>query len=158
MREHLNSLDTELDRSQFLRMFTLGCFDALITLPISITGVVTNVVGNDSLLTFYQGWTFIHSDWEPVLTSKSVWSTDRMSALSVYWDEWINPFYALVFFALFGLTPDAREGYRRFFRYLRRPFGVTQGDNTEEGFPDVVFQNGRGTNVTATSNASNRYV
>lgn len=158
MREHLNSFDAELDRGQLLRMLALGCFDTFITLPISITGVVTNVVGNDSLLKFYQGWTFIHSHWEPILTPKSVWLTNKMTTLSVYWDEWINPFIAFVFFALFGLTPEARKGYHKLFRFLRRPFSARQGNSVDEGLPDVVFTSGRGTNATAMSNISSRYV
>lgn len=157
MNEHLNSFDAELNQSHIYRVFALGCFDAFITLPITITNLVLNIERTRPLFNFYQGWAYIHSDWEPVLVPKSVWSATNMFVFTVHWDEWINPFFALVFFALFGLTPEARKGYRRFFRFLRRPFNVTQGDKTEEGLPEVVFRNGRGTNATATSNISNRY-
>lgn len=158
MSDHLDSSAAEIDQIEFLRMFALGCFDAFITLPINSMGLVINIVATSPLFTFYQGWTFIHSEWGPVLTPKSLWSTTKFGVFSVYWNEWINPFFALVFFALFGLTPGARKGYRTLFRALRRLFGAKQGGSTEEGLPDVVFKSGRGTNTTATSNVSSRYV
>lgn len=157
MSNHLDSSDTELQASQFFRMFALGCFDAFITLPISIMSLVNNIVVTGPLFQFYQGWTFVHSDWEPLLAPTSAWSTSKWGVVSVYWDEWLSPFFALVFFALFGLTPEARNGYRRFFRFLRRPFGARQGISTEGVWlPDVVFKSGRGTKTTATTNMSSR--
>lgn len=120
--------------------------------------MVTNIVVTVPLFNFYQGWTFIHSNWEPVIIPKSIWSTTKLGVFSVHWDEWINPFFALIYFTLFGLTPEARKGYRKLVCLVWRPFGATQGDGTKEGLPDVVFKSGRGTNSTATSNISSRYV
>lgn len=156
MSEHLDSLDAELKQNEFLRMFALGCFDAFITLPISITLVVTNIVSEGPAFNFYQGWTFIHSDWEPVFVPKSIWSASKWSVVLVNWDGWVNPFYVLVFFALFGLTPEARKRYCNLFHFLGKPFGVRQTESAEESLPDVSFQTGRGTNATVTSNISSR--
>lgn len=147
MSDHLDSFDAELDESQFPRIFALGCFDALLTMPITIMIMVTNIVVTVLLFNFYQGWTFIHSNWEPVIIPKSIWSTTKLGVFSVHWDEWINPFFALIYFTLFGLTPEARKGYRKLVCLVRRPFGATQGDGTKEGLPS-----------TATSNISSRYV
>lgn len=157
MSDHLDSLDVELNHSQFFRMFALGCFDSFITLPISITGTVGNIVSSSPKLVFYQGWTAMHSDWEPIFIPRSIWSTDKLFVFALHWDEWINPFFALVFFALFGLTLGARKGYCKFLCFLVRPFGVRQADHTEESLPDVVFNSGRGTDASATSNISSRY-
>lgn len=155
MSNHLGSFGAELNQSQFFRMFALGCFDSFITLPITFTGLVSNVIGSGPSFNFYQGWTFIHSNWEPVLVPKSIWASFKWSAFSVYWDQWVNPFFALVFFALFGLTPEAREGYRRAFRCISRPFGVQR----EESVKDLpgMFEHGGVTNASATSNVSSRY-
>lgn len=157
MSAHLDSFDAGLNQSYIYRVFALGCFDAFITLPISLINLVISIQLTP-IFYFYQGWTFIHSDWGPFLYSRSMWSTFKWSVFSVRWDEWINPFLALVFFSLFGLTPDARQGYRRLFCFLKRPFGVRQKVSTEEGLPDVAFKSGRGTNTTDTSNVSSRYV
>lgn len=155
MNEHFGSSETELNRSQFFRLFALGCFDSFITLPISFMALVTNIVGSGPLFNFYQGWSLIHSNWGPVFSPKSVWATLKWSIFSVYWDEWFNPFYALVFFALFGLTPEAREWYYKAFRCVSRPFGVQR----EESVKDLrgMFEHGGVTNASATSNVSSRY-
>lgn len=138
-------------------MFALGCFDLIVTLPTGICNMVVSITELGPLFVFYPGWTFNHSDWQPESFPTSMWSTMKRTEFALHWDEWINPFYAVVFFALFGFTPEARKGYCRLFRFLMRPFGVRQAVTTEEGLPDVVFESGRGTNATVTSNASNRY-
>lgn len=160
MSDHLNSFDAELNHSHFFRMFALGCFDALITLPISIWSTVGNIISSDPQITgsFYQGWTLTHSDWKPVLLPMRVWSTFKWGLASAYWDEWINPFFALVFFALFGLTPNARKEYRKLFNILGRPFGVKQTEIMEDVLPEAVFKSGGGTNMTIISNIASRYV
>lgn len=137
-------------------MFALGCFDAFITLPVTATGLITNIIEAGQRLDFYQGWTFIHSDWDPELFPKSIWSTIKWGVFTVHWDEWINPFFALVFFALFGFTLEAKEGYRKLFRFLGRPFGVRQADSVRESLPEM-FGNDGGANTTVTSNVSSRY-
>lgn len=94
MGEHLGSLDADLNQSQFLRMFALGFFDSLITLPISITSLVANIINAGPNFKFYQGWSAVHSSWDPVLVPKNLWSMDKIVVFSVYWDDWINPFFA----------------------------------------------------------------
>lgn len=157
MNEYLDSLDPEFSRSSFYRMLALGCLDAIITLPITITNMIASIAEIGQLLDFYPGWSFLHSDWEPLLYPKSTWSMGKWLMFTVHWDEWINLFFALVFFCIFGLTPEARKGYRAFFLFLRGPFSARQEDSTEEGLPDVVFKTGRGTCTTVTSNVSSRY-
>lgn len=157
MNEHLDGGNAELNESEFTRMFALGCFDSLIVLPISIAGVVSNIITTGPRFSFYQGWARIHSNWEPVQLSKSLWSSSKWSITSVYWNTWINAFYALVFFALFGLSPGARKAYRRLFRFIGKPFGVRQVDQAEVALPEPTFESVRGTNTTVTSNVSSRY-
>lgn len=154
MNDYLDSCDAELSQSHLYRLFALGCFDLIVTLSISVTNLVFNIMSDPPFI-FYQGWTLIHSDWEPALIPKSIWSADKLSASSVYWDEWINPFLAFVFFALFGITSEAREEYRRIFRFLRRPFAIRKADIKEEVLPDAVFERGK---VTDATNISGRYV
>lgn len=159
MNDHLDSIDAELNQSQFFQLFALGCFDSLIILPIGITSLAADIVDEGAQFKFYQGWSLIHSDWAPVLLPKRIWSTLGWNEFSVYWSEWINPFFALVFFTLFGLTPEARKGYRNCFHFLGSPLGVGQTTTSEEGLPEVVFKSGRGTNTadTGSSNVSSRY-
>lgn len=158
MSDYLDSCDVGLSQGHFYRMFALGCFDSFVTLPITVTNLASNIVHLGPLFNFYQGWVFIHSNWGPGSVPKSVWSTNKWTRISVYWNEWINPFFALAFFLLFGLSPEALKGYRRLFRFLGRPFGARQIDIVDESLPEVAFKSGRGTSATITSNISSRYV
>lgn len=157
MSNYLDSREAEISQSDFYRMFALGSFDSLLTLPISTIQLAFDFAGSGTQFSFYQGWTFIHSNWEPVLVPKTIWSTNKWSVIAVYWNGWTGPFTAVVFFALFGLTPGARKGYRRLFDFLCRPFGVRKAESTEDVLPDVVFKSGRRTNATVTTIISSRY-
>lgn len=157
MKDYLDSCDAELSQSHFYRMLALGCFDSFITLPLSITTMVTNIVEIGADFNFYQGWTFIHSGWEPELFRKSRWSMSKWNKLTVYWVEWSNAFLALAFFALFGLTLEARRRYHRLFYLLCRPFQAKKEAVAEKELPEAVFKSGRRTDVTITSNVSSRY-
>lgn len=142
----------QVNASDFYRMFALGSLDSLLTLPLSTLVIVLNFVESRPSLDFYQGWTSIHSNWKPVLVPKSIWSMNKLTVGSLYWGEWINPFTAVIFFALFGMTQEARKRYQTIFRYLGRPFGVMQLEVTEDELPPVDFGSGRETGATNTSN------
>lgn len=155
MSNHLDSFGAQLNQSQFFRIFALGCFDSFITLPITITRMVINIVRTVPQFTFYPGWTSIHSNWEPGLLPKSKWSISKLGVFEINWDEWVNPFYAMVFFGLFGLTADARKGYRRFFYFIRRPFCVRQAESVQDSLPEM-FENGGEASITVMSNFTSR--
>lgn len=155
MSDLLDSFNAELNQSQFFRMFALGSLDTFITLPIAIIDMVANIIANIPEFSFYQGWSFIHSDWGIFLIPKSTWSTSKWGVASVHWNEWIGPFFALIFFALFGLTPEARKGYCKLFRLITGPYGAMRERNTtEEEFKDIVFK--RETSATIMSSISFR--
>lgn len=71
MNEYLGSSGEGLDQGQFYRMLALGCFDIFVTLPINLASLILDITADGHQFTFYQGWTFIHSNWEPVLLPKS---------------------------------------------------------------------------------------
>lgn len=152
LNEYLGSVDEGISQSHFLRMLALGCFDMFITLPIQVIALFISAMDSPPFR-FYKGWTYIHSDWGPNLEPKSLWSTSKWTVFIVHWDEWLYPFFALVFFTLFGLTPEARKGYRRLFRVLCRPFRAKQEAIAEEVFSDIVFKSGKGIGASYTSNS-----
>lgn len=150
MNEYLGSSEETLSQSHYYRILALGYFDIFLTLPIGVTELVVGLNKTNSLR-FYEGWSVIHTNWDPALVPKSVWSAEKWGAFSVHWDQWINFVFAVAFFALFGLTPEAKKGYQSFFRPLSRRFGVKR---SEEALPIAVFASRRGLNATFTSNAS----
>lgn len=64
----------------------------------------------------------------------------KWTTFVIYWNEWLVPLYAVVFFGLFGLTPVAKEGYRKSFRFLCGRFGAKQEASLEEALTEVVFK------------------
>lgn len=155
MNAYLDSSDKGLNRNHFYRMLALGCFDVFITLPSNTTSLIISALNGESI-EFYEGWTFIHSEWEPILIPKTVWSIDKWTTFLMYWDMWINPLFALIFFALFGFTAEAKECYRRLLHILCRPFRSKQAAGAEDLLPDVVFKSEREIDVTITSSISSR--
>lgn len=142
-----------LSQSHFTRMLLLGCFDILITLPIVVLLLAIDILSSSSPFSFYQGWTYDHTGWAPVFVTKDEWDANKWNRVLLRWDEWINPFFALVFFVLFGLTGEAREGYRRALRAVIRPFSRKRGGDSGEGLPEVVFKVGKDVNETFTSSS-----
>lgn len=122
MNEFLDS-KSSVNRSSYHRMLALGSLDAFITLPITILGLVEDLMIGP--LTIYQGWSFNHSGWAPVTLSSSEWkSSGFWSIFSTRLNEWINPLFAVIFFLLFGTTQEARAWYRRTLWLLVKPFGL----------------------------------
>ena len=129
MNEVLSS-NTSISHSTCLRILALGCLDILVSLPIGIISVYVDVKGNT--IVFYQGWTVIHSNWEPFAVTKEMWTDAPFGVFDLNWNEWISVYYSVVFFALFGLTVEARSKYKRALNFVLRWFGlncIKEGDN-----------------------------
>lgn len=139
MKTFLDRSGDGLSQSHFNRMLALGCFDILITLPIGAVQLALTIRQSEPLV-FYRGWTFIHTDWDPILFPERLWSMSKWTAFVVHWNEWLVPLYAVVFFPLFGLTPVAKEGCRKSFRFLFRRFGAKQEASSGGVLTEVVFK------------------
>ena len=140
--EILSSGETETE-SDFWRIFTLGCLDIILTLPVGMINIVTTVLqqGRSSTpFVFYPGWTYIHSDWWPAYVPKNIWDNGGVwTRFAVHWDEWIDPFFSLLFFALFGLTRDARTQYSCLFWGSMKFFGVMPAPQKDKVTSTIEF-------------------
>lgn len=132
----------------FYRLFALGCFDIVLTLPLGIINVVSSFLqgGSSAIpIPFYPGWTILHTNWGPDFVPKKVWITYGFwDQFSVHWGEWINPLLALIFFTLFGISKDTRTFYRRI---LQKVFRVPKSLKDETSV--IVFQSGDTQQVSA---------
>ena len=149
--EHIRrvlSRESSLSRSIYYRMMALGCIDAVITLPISIFEVISEIAPPPAIQ-FYPGWHAIHSDFSSIGTiPASAWKKDLWSIVDVEWDLWINPLTAIFFFALFGMTKEVRTFYRRCFRKIVTPLGLKwpAETSTRNAFSDIQFGTAEGGN------------
>ena len=121
MNEFLSS-GGSINHSAYFRVLALGCLDILVTLPIGILNLAVDIKENE--IVFYQGWSAIHTDWEPFGVTKRMWATTPFGTFDVKWNDWVSVYFALVFFALFGLTAEARAKYMRALYFVLQPLGI----------------------------------
>lgn len=129
---------TSISRGAYVRAMALGCLDALVTLPIVILNIVLAVLESMTPFVFYPGWSELHSNWTPLITPKSEWAPDFWGVFAIKWNEWISPFFALIFILLFGFTEEARSKYCSFFWFVVKPFGLEP--RVRQTMSNVVFQ------------------
>ncbi|KAI0316926.1 pheromone A receptor-domain-containing protein [Amylostereum chailletii] len=128
---------TTINRIRYIHILSIACIDILITLPVGVLGVILQF--SDGPFSFWPGWTAIHGDdWGPILLSADEWTADGWTRFTIYFNQWINAFLAVMFFFLFGLTMEARTKYRRAFWAVVRVGGCATPTGQKSG-PDVTF-------------------
>ena len=60
----------------------------------------------------------------------------------IFYDAWVNVFVGVVLFALFGMTKEARERYKRAIRRVRSMIGWS-GKRRGDGMEEMTFEAGR---------------
>ena len=137
--------NASIDRNGFLKLLALGVFDVIITMPLAVIQLVTDllIVGN---ISFWPGWKAVHSSYStiPQLTTQEWKSAGFWTVFIIKFNQWIFPAYAIVFFLLFGTTKQKRSWYRNIFWKAMRPFGLKP--RVDPVTSDVVFGSGPGVN------------
>lgn len=113
----------------------LSCLDITVTLPIGIVGLIPAYM--EVPVVFYPGWKLVHSDWTVIQTPSSMWNQLVWIKFNVKWDDWINVFFAAVFFLLFGVTKEARSKYMQVIGVLAK--SITPSSSTAVKKSDIVF-------------------
>ncbi len=135
----------------------IACLDTLFNLPVFITLIITDILqGKQCALNYpYISWKNVHNDGggnTPGLSLSSVlqvpaseWSTSAWSVLEVKWNEWIYVLHALMFFGVFGTTPEMRQHYRTVFWFIPERLGYKKPRSSEvETVSDVAFNSNPG--------------
>ena len=133
--------NTTMNRSGFLKLLALGLFDILLTLPITILGLVQDLL-QVGITEFWPGWKAVHASFPtiPTATSEEWKSAGFWTVFFVRLSEWTNPIFAVAFFLLFGTTKQKRDWYRSIFWKVMRPFGLKP--RVDPVASDVVFGSG----------------
>ncbi|KZV66748.1 STE3-domain-containing protein [Peniophora sp. CONT] len=147
-RKDINSFlrsNTSVSRTNYFRILVLASLDIMLTLPIGIVNITLNVVQPLSVdeFPFYPGWTFLHTDWEPVGFSYTELQADGTSELALnYFVQWTSPVLAFVIFSLFGVSPEARASYWRIICTIGKWFGwkpTPRARNGQASLGDIEF-------------------
>jgi hypothetical protein len=125
--------DGSITRHSYFRILALACVDILLTLPVGIITIISQVLDDTHnplsgfRYPFYFGWSSVHSNWDPVafpfstLVNEGFWP-----AFQFYFSTWVNPVLAIAIFGLFGLTSEARAAYWRGIFTVGNLFGWTR--------------------------------
>ncbi|KZV66810.1 STE3-domain-containing protein [Peniophora sp. CONT] len=103
-----------MERSQYVRVLALGCVDIILSLPVGIISFVL-AIGVGPEIPIWPGWSAIHTDWQAIATPADEWLADPWFRFRIYWNSWVNVFFGIAIFVLFGLNRDSRKLYGRVF-------------------------------------------
>ncbi len=156
MNEFLSS-NRDITHSKYSRLMVIVCLDTLSNFPVLITIIVTDILeGEDSGLNYpYISWKNVHdgaggtfpglSLSSIVQTPASEWSADRWDVFVLKWDEWVYVLQAIIFFSVFGTTPEMRQYYRSAFWFIPERLGYKRRRVSEaETVSDVSFNSNPG--------------
>lgn len=115
-RDANNSLGrtNSVSRTNYFRILTLASIDLLLTLPVGIVSIALAITSwlHNFPLPFYWGWSYLHTDWEPLSVSYAEFKSSGTANFALYYfNNWTSPILAFITFGLFGLTSEARASY-----------------------------------------------
>ena len=111
----LQSNNSSLDQSRFLRLLAVTSVDALYSFPVTLITSVVALVGNSQRgrpLSAAYDWDEVHLHyWKVGTYSAQLWDRDNLGFALLETRRWSLPVGAIIFFTLFGLTKDCRNSY-----------------------------------------------
>ncbi|KLO09459.1 STE3-domain-containing protein [Schizopora paradoxa] len=144
------STSQEMTYNRYNRLMVIAYFDVLFNLPVLMVSLVTSILeGNKSPLNFpFKSWKNVHEGEggnAPGLSLSSIlqvpantWGMDTWGVFVVKWDEWLYVVHAIMFFCVFGTTPEMRRYYRNLFRFVPNRCGTRRVSDTDT-LSDVQF-------------------
>ncbi|KLO05873.1 STE3-domain-containing protein [Schizopora paradoxa] len=125
-----------ITHSKYNRLMIMACLDVILV-PTIIGVIVFNIVqGKNSPFNYpYVNWKNVHDgraefklftglSFSSVLqTPASVWSASPGIPFEVKWNEWFHVFVAVIFFAIFGTTPEMQRKYRAALWFVTKHIG-----------------------------------
>ncbi|KAI0029317.1 hypothetical protein K488DRAFT_73069 [Vararia minispora EC-137] len=132
-----------MPRPRFYRIFVIGCIDVIATLPIglyAVIDVVRDVVETSrrtGVNIFYHSWATVHDDWGPI--SVPYHSLPTRTLVRINLEAWMAVFFAILIFALFGLTEPVRAIYWRGIGTAVAVVGWRLPGREDESLDDMAF-------------------
>jgi len=157
MNELLSS-GQDATHNKYTRLMVIACLDTICLLPVDITIIVMSILeGKENSLNYpYVSWKNVH-DGEggnaPNISLSSIeqvpaneWSTFKWDVFIVKWNEWLYVLHAVMFFCVFGTTPEMRRLYRSVFWFIPERLGYKKRHvvSEVETVSDVEFNSNPG--------------
>lgn len=147
--------------NRYNRLMIITCLDTFLNLPLLIMNLAVTILekkptNTNSILNmaYITGENLHHgasgnvtgiSISSIVQIPASAWTTSGLYVLDVKWAEWTSVLYAVVFFGVFGTTPEMRVLYRSAFWFIPMRFGYKRRHITDiETVSDMSFNSNLG--------------
>lgn len=124
-------LTPSANRGRYVRLMTISSIEILGTVPLSTYYIVADVkIG----IVPWKGWAHMHGHYSEVgQYAAFIWKNDHVATLDLELFRWSLVGCAFLFFALFGLSDEARERYYHLYKSLARRIG--KSTSTPHGAP-----------------------
>ncbi len=142
MNEVLSS-HSDVTQNKYIRVMTITCLTLLLDLPALIVLVATKLIeGQESDINHsYRSWAFIHdgSLSKILQTTAHEWGGDKWQVFNVKWNEWMYVLHAMVFFSIFGTTPESLRRYRSAISCVLESIGLKKKTQATAGASEIMF-------------------
>jgi len=149
-----------MNSSKYQRLMLIACLDTLTNLPMIIIVLATSISeGKNSAVNFpYVSWKNVHDGIGGLAPGQSLssiiripasdWSTSTFAVFQVKWNEWLFVLLAVIFFGVFGTTPEMRQYYRSALWFIPERLGLKKRRVSEvETVWGVAFNSNPGQGV-----------
>jgi pheromone a factor receptor len=117
------SSDSSLNKSLYIRLMALSTVEILGTIPLGSFWIAFDIKEG---LTKWGSWADIHSYYSVIQQIPSiVWKHNSTTVVSLELSRWSVVLCAFLFFAFFGLAPEALKHYRLVYASLARLVGAS---------------------------------
>ncbi|KAI0274469.1 pheromone A receptor-domain-containing protein [Russula aff. rugulosa BPL654] len=138
-RNHMRLLSGHNNSGQYLRLMAISTTEILGTIPLGTFYLVFDVKLG---ITPWTGWANMHSHYSAVeQVAGFTWKNDPQLALALEMFRWSLVACAFLFFALFGLSAEARENYYRLYKSLARR--ISTSSSAPDGAPHAYVVRSR---------------
>ncbi|KZV68007.1 hypothetical protein PENSPDRAFT_754436 [Peniophora sp. CONT] len=126
-----------ISHTNYQRILIIASIDIILTLPLGIVNFALNALPANTQ-GFYPGWSYVHTDWEPVSISYAqIRESGTANVAWLYLLPWVSPILAIAIFGLFGCTLEARATYWRILCKVTGWFGWTPTPRRRGSHPSL---------------------
>jgi hypothetical protein len=138
-RNHMRLISGHNNGGQYLRLMAISTTEILGTIPLATFYIHQNVKMG---ITPWTGWANMHRHYSAVeQVAGFTWKNDPQLALALEMFRWSLVACAFIFFALFGLSVEARENYYRLYKSLTRR--IRTSSSAPDGAPHAYVFHSR---------------
>jgi pheromone a factor receptor len=122
------SSNSGMSRRFYIRLMMMSGVEMLATVPLGSWFLASAIEGG------YVPWSWAkaHNDYSPIsIFPSTVWQRQWLRGPDMF--RWLVVLCAFTFFAFFGLADEARQNYRRMYRWLINLFGYSTSSGIFSG-------------------------